>query len=55
MFVLLPLITLGSMYLIAKKALIYLDLPDVSAKLDTNTKLMVGKIGSHTQLKLSGS
>jgi hypothetical protein len=55
MFVLLPLLTLGSMYLIAKRVLLYLDMPNISDKLEQNTQRVVSKIGSHTRLKLSNS
>ena len=55
MFVLLPLLTLGSIYLIAKRTLLYLDMPDISDKLERNTQRLVGKVGSNTRLKLSNA
>jgi len=55
MFVLLPLMTLGSVYLITKRILIYLDMPDISDRLEHNTNRLVGKVGSSTRLKLSHS
>ena len=53
MFILLPLLTLGSIYMIAKRALIYLDMPDISDKIDHNTRHLVSNIGSRTRLSLS--
>ena len=53
MFVLLPLLTLGSIYLIAKRALLYLDMPHLSDKLERNTQQLIGGIGSNTRSKLS--
>ncbi len=55
MFILLPLLTLGSVYLITKRILIYLDMPDISDKLEHGTNRLVGKVGSNTRLKLSHS
>jgi hypothetical protein len=55
MFVLLPLLTLGTIFLIAKRALNYLDMPDLSGKLESSTKKLVNKIGSRTRLSLSNS
>jgi hypothetical protein len=55
MFVLLPLLVLGTIYLIAKRTFNYLDMPDASKKLEGSTKRLVNKIGSHTKLSLSNS
>jgi len=55
MFVLLPLLTLGTIFLIAKRALNYLDMPDLSKKLESSTKKLVNNIGSSTRLRLSNS
>jgi len=55
MFVLLPLLTLGCVYLITKRILIYLDMPEMSDKLERNTNRLVSKVGSNTRLKLSHS
>jgi hypothetical protein len=55
MFVLLPLLTLGTIFLIAKRALNYLDMPDLSNKLESSTKKLVNNIGSRTKLRLSNS
>ena len=52
MFILLPLLTLGSIYMIAKRALIYLDMPDISDKIDHNTRHLASNIGSRTRLSL---
>ena len=55
MFVLLPLLTLGTIFLIAKRALTYLDMPDLSNKLESSTTRLFNKIGSRTRLSHSNS
>ena len=55
MFVLLPLLVLGTIYLIAKRALNYLDMPAASKKLESSTTSLASKIGSRSRLSLSNS
>jgi hypothetical protein len=53
MFVLLPLLVLGSIYLIAKRAMNYLDMPRVSSRLENDTQKLVNQMGSRTRMSLS--
>ena len=55
MFVLLPLLTLGTIFLIAKRALNYLDMPDLSSKLVRSTERLTNNFSSHRTLSLSNS
>jgi hypothetical protein len=55
MFVLLPLLTLGTIFLIAKRALNYLDMPDLSDNLESSTKKIFNNIGSRRRLRLSNA
>lgn len=46
MFVMLPLLTLGTMYLIGRKVMLYLDMPEVAGIMDTAGSHVLNKVGS---------
>jgi len=53
MFVMLPLLTLGTMYLIGRQAMLYLDMPEVAGKMDAAGSHILNKVGSRSRSKLA--
>ena len=53
MFVMLPLLTLGTMYLIGRKVILYLDMPEVAEKMDTAGSHILNKVGSRSRSALA--
>jgi hypothetical protein len=53
MFVMLPLLTLGTMYLIGRKVILYLDMPEVAGKMDTAGRHILNKVGSRSRSALA--
>ena len=53
MFVMLPLLTLGTMYLIGRQAMLYLEMPTAAEKMDTAGRHVLNKIGSRSQSKIA--
>ena len=53
MFVMLPLLTLGTMYLIGRKVLLYLDMPEVAEKMDTAGRHILNEVGSRSRSALA--
>lgn len=53
MFVLLPLLTLGTIYLIGRQVMLYLDMPTGVEHMDAAGRRVLDKIGSRTRSKLA--
>ena len=53
MFIILPLFTLGTIYLIGRQAMTYLDMPEAVAKLDSAGSRVLGKVGTRSRSKLA--
>ena len=49
MFVIIPLMILGTIYLIARRAMLYLDMPETAEKIDSVSNHILNKVGSHSR------
>jgi hypothetical protein len=55
MFVMLPLMTLGTIYLIGRQAMAYLDMPKSADQLDAAGRYALNKVGRRTRSKMAFS
>ena len=53
MFVMLPLLTLGTIYLIGRQTLLYIDSPVIARKIDSASQQVINKVGLRSRSKLA--